>query len=167
MSQCPTEISGGCILVVDDSPTARYATAAVIAAHGYDVTTADDGDHALALLDHQHFDVVVLDVVLPKKNGYQVCRQLKSHEVNSPKVLMLTSKSQASDEVWGRRQGADDYLTKLVDENELLTSLRSMMVSSLTSKQHPQLATAHPPQPIRRRDHCVVGSPPHETRTPR
>lgn len=115
------------VLLVDDSPTARHTTGLVLTQAGYAVTTADDGDHALALHDHQRFDVVVLDVILPKKNGYQVCRQLKSQPDIAPKVLMLTSKSQDSDELWGRRQGADDYLTKPFAADDLLASLSRML----------------------------------------
>ncbi|MEO1526379.1 MAG: response regulator [Planctomycetota bacterium] len=118
------------ILVVDDSPTARRVTGGTLEEAGYEVITADDGDDAIRLFDCYHPDAVVLDVVLPKKNGFQVCRNLKAQSINEPKILMLTSKSAESDQEWGRRQGADDYLVKPFRADELLESLRRLLASS-------------------------------------
>lgn len=120
-----------CVLVVDDSPTARRVTEGMLTEAGYEVVTADDGDSALRLFDQHQPDAVVLDVILPKKNGYQVCRQLKSHRNTPAKVLMLTSKTAESDVEWGRRQGADDYLTKPFQPNELLDSLERLLTESV------------------------------------
>ena len=116
-----------CILVVDDSPTARQVTGGTLEQAGYEVITADDGDDALRLFHFHQPDAVVLDVVLPKKNGFQVCRNLKSQGSNEAKILMLTSKSAESDQEWGRRQGADDYLTKPFCADELLESLERLL----------------------------------------
>lgn len=116
-----------CVLVVDDSPTARRITEDMLCEAGYQVVTADDGDNALKLYEKCQPDAVVLDVILPKKNGFQVCRHLKSNLNTPAKVLMLTSKSGENDQEWGRRQGADDYLTKPFQADELLDSLEKLL----------------------------------------
>ncbi|MEO1617073.1 MAG: response regulator [Planctomycetota bacterium] len=116
-----------CVLVVDDSPTARRVTEGMLAEAGYEVVTAHDGDDALKLFECHQPDAVVLDVILPKKNGFQVCRHLKANNGGSAKVLMVTSKSNPSDQEWGRRQGADVYLTKPFHAEELLDSLERLL----------------------------------------
>ncbi|MEM9587807.1 MAG: response regulator [Planctomycetota bacterium] len=118
------------ILVVDDSPTARRTTENTLAQAGYHVITADDGEDALNVFASQQPDAVILDIVLPKKNGFQVCRQLKAETQSDAKVLMLTSKSQESDRIWGQRQGADDYLTKPYEPRQLLDSLQQLLSGS-------------------------------------
>jgi twitching motility two-component system response regulator PilH len=107
------------ILVVDDSPTELRLMAAPLVNRGYHVITAGDGEEALELASREHPRLIVLDIVLPKKNGFQVCRQLKtSEETRDIKILMLSSKDQDSDRFWGLKQGADAYLTKpFVDED--------------------------------------------------
>ena len=88
---------------------------------GYRIVTAVDGDDAVNKATIEHPAVIVLDVVLPKKNGFQVCRQLKnSADTRGIKIVLLTSKSQDSDRFWGLKQGADAYLTKPVSQEELL-----------------------------------------------
>ena len=107
------------ILVVDDSPTELRLMSAPLVSRGYQVITAADGEEALELACREHPRLIVLDVILPKKNGFQVCRQLKtSDETKDIKILMLSSKDQDSDRFWGLKQGADGYLTKpFVDED--------------------------------------------------
>ena len=107
------------ILVVDDSPTELRLMAAPLVNRGHHVITAGDGEEALELASREHPRLIVLDIVLPKKNGFQVCRQLKtSEETRDIKILMLSSKDQDSDRFWGLKQGADAYLTKpFVDED--------------------------------------------------
>lgn len=109
------------ILCVDDSPSALYSMTQALTEFGYNVITAADGEEALLKALETAPDLVLLDVVLPKRNGFQVCRLLK----NSPatrdiKVFLVTSKTQDADRYWGIRQGADAYLTKPVDEDHLL-----------------------------------------------
>ena len=116
-----------CVLVVDDSPTARRVTEGMLSEAGYEVVTADDGDDALRLFDYHQPDAVVLDVILPKKNGFQVCRHLKTQRNSPARVLMLTSKTAKSDQEWGRRQGADDYRTKPFESEQLLDSLERLL----------------------------------------
>ncbi len=108
------------ILVVDDSPTDRQIAVMACEAKGYKTETAVDGEDALARIPDINPDLILLDVILPKKNGFQVCRQLKSNpETKSLKVILVTSKSQESDKFWGIKQGADGYLTKPYTDEEL------------------------------------------------
>jgi twitching motility two-component system response regulator PilH len=116
------------ILVVDDSPTARFAVTEILQRAGYEVLSAEDGQQAVDLIEREPLAAVVLDIILPKKNGYQVCRHLKTDvRYRDTKVLLLTSKNQDADLVWGRRQGADGYLTKPFEEQQLLASIQQLL----------------------------------------
>jgi len=114
-------MSGKTILVVDDSPTELRLMASTLAQNGYRVETAIDGEEALTKATGIQPDLVLLDIILPKKNGYQVCRQLKTQpETSHLSVVLVSSKNQDSDRYWGLRQGADNYLTKPFSDSELL-----------------------------------------------
>jgi twitching motility two-component system response regulator PilH len=116
------------ILVVDDSPTDLRLVTHALQRHGYAVVTAADGEEALEKAAHDIPDLIVLDVVMPKKNGFQVCRQLKTTPATKDiKILLLTSKSQESDKFWGIKQGADGYMTKPFAEEELLTQVAELL----------------------------------------
>ncbi|MBI1358445.1 MAG: response regulator [Acidobacteria bacterium] len=108
------------ILCVDDSPTQLLAMTQALVNLGHRVVTAGDGDEALRQVAESGPDLVLLDVVLPKKNGFQVCRQIKNAVgTRNIKVVLVTSKDQQSDRFWGLKQGADDYVTKPVDPETL------------------------------------------------
>ncbi|WP_028581991.1 response regulator [Desulfogranum japonicum] len=108
------------ILVVDDSPTQLSMMRAPFEKNGYEVITAVDGEEALAKIESEMPTLVVLDVIMPKQNGFQVCRKIKKEEsTKNIKVILLTSKNQKSDEFWGKKQGADVYMTKPFDEEDL------------------------------------------------
>ena len=112
------------ILVVDDSPTELKLVTAALQGKGYRVVTATDGEEAIEKAIREQPRLVVLDVVMPKKNGYQVCRHLKTApETQGVKVLMLTTKNQDADKFWGMKQGADAYLTKPFAGADLLTQV--------------------------------------------
>lgn len=116
------------ILVVEDSPTNLRLIQELLEDKGYRVITAVDGEEALTKAVNENPKLIVLDVILPKKNGFQVCRQLKTSPATQEiKILMLTSKTQDSDRFWGLKQGADEYLTKPFDENELLTNIEKLL----------------------------------------
>ena len=101
------------VLVVDDSPTGRHAAMTLLQKRGYQVTTAVDGEDALEKIAAARPPVILLDIVLPKINGYQVLRHVKSSEATRDiKVILVSSKSQESDRFWGLKQGADDYIAK-------------------------------------------------------
>jgi twitching motility two-component system response regulator PilH len=121
-------MAGEHILVVDDSPTDLRLVTAALREGGYVVSAAADGEEALEKAVRERPNLIVLDVILPKKNGFQVCRQLKtSPETCDIKILLLTSKSQQSDRFWGLKQGADGYMTKPFADNELLASVGDLV----------------------------------------
>jgi twitching motility two-component system response regulator PilH len=116
------------VLVVDDSPTEMRLVTAPLQSRGYTVLTASDGEEAIEKASRERPKLIVLDIVMPKKNGFQVCRQLKTApDTKDIKILMLSSKSQDSDRAWGLRQGADGYLTKPFNDEELLASVGQLL----------------------------------------
>ena len=116
------------ILIVDDSPTEMLLMLSALQGKGYTLLSATDGEQALQMAIERKPDLVLLDVVLPKKNGFLVCRQLKmSPETKATKVIMITSKTQESDRFWGLKQGADDYLTKPCSPGALLRSVERLV----------------------------------------
>jgi twitching motility two-component system response regulator PilH len=116
------------ILVVDDSPTDLRLVTTALQGKGYAVLTACDGEEALEKASRERPRLILLDIILPKKNGFQVCRQLKtSPDTQDIKIVLLSSKSQDSDRFWGLTQGADAYLTKPFADDELLTNVRRLL----------------------------------------
>ena len=114
----------GHVLIVDDSPTGRQAASNVLKRSGYQVTTAVDGEEALEKIAAAPPPVIVLDIVLPKMNGYEVLRHLKSSDTTRGiKVILVSSKSQESDRFWGLKQGADDYIAKPYQDATLIAAV--------------------------------------------
>ncbi|MGZ5322434.1 MAG: response regulator transcription factor [Solirubrobacterales bacterium] len=114
------------ILVVDDEPQLRRALERALKLEGYEVELAADGDEALAAIAASAPDAVVLDVLMPKRDGLEVCRELRAREDRTP-VLMLTARDTVSDRVDGLDAGADDYLVKPFALEELLARLRALL----------------------------------------
>jgi twitching motility two-component system response regulator PilH len=109
------------ILIVDDNPSELETLHLLLKSKGYIVYTAVDGEDAIAKALQVHPRLILLDIILPKKNGFQVCRQLKtSPDTKDIKIIMVTQKNQESDRFWGLRQGADEYLTKPLKDESLL-----------------------------------------------
>ena len=116
------------VLVVDDSPTGRQAAMNLLEKRGYHVTAAVDGIDALEKIASSRPLLVVLDIVLPKLNGYEVLRQLRASEsTRGIKVILVSSKSQESDRFWGLKQGADDYIAKPYQDDALLAAVRKQL----------------------------------------
>jgi len=116
------------ILVVDDSPTELRLLTAPLKTKGYTVITAVDGEEAIQKACTLLPRLMLLDVIMPKKNGFQVCRQLKtSPETKDIKIIIISSKSQESDKFWGMKQGADEYMVKPFDEKTLLANVAKFM----------------------------------------
>lgn len=116
------------ILVVDDSPTEQKLILEALKSTNHQILTADDGEQALEMARKHHPQLILLDVILPKKNGFQVCRQLKtSPDTESIKIVLVTSKTQDSDRFWGLKQGADDYLGKPFTQDELHSTLTKFL----------------------------------------
>ena len=121
-------MSGQKILVVDDSWTELTMIVTPLRNSGFEVVTAVDGDEAVEKVFKERPQCIVLDVVLPKQNGFQVCRKLKSLEASRHiPIILLSSKNTAVDKAWGLRQGADLYLTKPFKEDELVASVRRLI----------------------------------------
>ncbi|MGZ3581758.1 MAG: response regulator transcription factor [Ktedonobacterales bacterium] len=116
------------VLVVDDSWTDLTLIATPLRESGYDVITAVDGEEALEKVLQEHPQCVLLDVILPKQNGFQLCRKLKAMEQSRDiPIILISGKNTPLDKRWGMQQGADMYLTKPFDKDELLASVRSLI----------------------------------------
>ena len=108
------------ILIVDDSENIRTVLQLNFESLGYTVVTARDGEEALRLIDTERPEVVILDVMMPRQNGFQVCRKIKSDAKHaSTPVIFLTAKGNQEDRYWGKDCGADEYLTKPFSAAEL------------------------------------------------
>ena len=109
------------ILVVDDSPTARELIIDALRSKQLQILTASNGEEALSKAESEAPDLILLDVIMPGQNGFQVCRQLKTSDLTKDiKVILVTSKGQKSDRFWGLKQGADDYLVKPFEKSDLI-----------------------------------------------
>lgn len=117
-----------CILLVDDQPMNVEILTTRLSMHGYTILTATDGDEALAIAATHHPDLVLLDILMPKINGMEVCRRLKTDpSLPFMPIIMVTAKSAVQDIVAGLEAGADEYLTKPVDQAALVARVKSML----------------------------------------
>jgi len=114
------------ILLVEDDPKMRQLVSSDLKLEGFVVETASDGVAGLEKAETQSWDVIILDVMLPKMSGYDVCRNLRGRQIKTP-ILMLTAKAQDTDKVVGFQIGADDYLTKPFSILELVARLRALI----------------------------------------
>jgi DNA-binding response OmpR family regulator len=114
------------ILLIEDDPGITMALTDLLNAEGYSVETAADGLTGLARAREGNFDVIILDVMLPGKNGFDVCRDLRQRNITTP-ILMLTARGQVIDKVLGLKLGADDYLCKPFEPLELLARLEALL----------------------------------------
>src|SRR6185436_19671073 len=114
------------ILVIEDEPQMRLGLRDNLELEGYEVETAADGDEGLQKAASFAPDLVILDVMLPKKNGFDVCRDLRAKS-NSTPIVMLTARSAETDKVLGLELGADDYVTKPFSITELLARVRAVL----------------------------------------
>lgn len=114
------------ILVVEDDRNIRMGLTDTLESEGYRVTAAEDGEEAARLLAGSDFDLVLLDIMMPKKSGYDLCRSIRSEKADLP-VIMLTAKSEEIDKVVGLELGADDYVTKPFGVRELLARISAVL----------------------------------------
>lgn len=114
------------ILIVEDDPHIRLGLVEVLSAEGYSVTESTHGGEVLALARQLAPDLIILDVMLPRKSGFDVCRDLRAAGLAMP-VLMLTAKGQETDKVIGLELGADDYVTKPFGLRELLARVHALL----------------------------------------
>lgn len=115
------------ILIVDDSPTERYYLTEILIKNGFSVSTAENGEDALLKIKADKPQLILMDVVMPGKNGFQVTRSIsRDPETQDVPIIICTSKNQETDRIWGLRQGACDYLVKPIDPQELLAKIAAL-----------------------------------------
>ena len=114
------------VLLVEDEKGLILTLTDRLTSEGFDVTSAGDGKQGFDIASTGSFDLIILDLMLPKKNGYDVCRDLRQKGVNTP-ILMLTAKGETIDKVLGLKLGADDYLTKPFEMIELLARVEALL----------------------------------------
>lgn len=113
------------ILIVDDEEQIRNILRMYLVKEGYEVSEAEDGEKGLKLFYEKPFDLVILDVMLPKKDGWSILREIKKY-TETP-VIMLTARDDSEDEVFGFEMGADDYITKPFNNKVLLARIKSLL----------------------------------------
>ena len=114
------------ILVVEDEPGIAFALDADLRSEGYAVTMATTGDEALRLAGGETYELILLDVMLPGKDGFEVCRELRRSGVRTP-IILLTAKSHVAEKVMGLEMGADDYVTKPFSPRELRARIKAVL----------------------------------------
>src|ERR1043165_3110781 len=123
------------ILVAEDDPNIRQGLVATLESEGYAVTAAADGAQALRLFPQEKFELVLLDVMMPKSSGYDVCRELRARGTRVP-VLFLTAKGEEVDKVVGLKLGADDYVTAPFGVRGLLARVEALIRRGRTGAAH-------------------------------
>lgn len=115
------------VLIVDDSKTELMVLTDLLTQNGFAVATAESAEEAFKRLAEQKPDLILMDVVMPGQNGFQLTRAISRDPLYaSVPIIMCTSKNQETDRVWGMRQGARDYITKPVDSKELLSKIEAL-----------------------------------------
>ena len=116
------------VLIVDDSPTETHLLREMLEKNGHSVLTAENGALGVKVCKEKKPDLVLMDVVMPELNGFQATRQLsKDPGTAHIPIIIVTTKDQETDRLWGLKQGARDYLTKPVSEKALMTTLKSLL----------------------------------------
>lgn len=117
------------VLVVDDSKTEQMHISSILHKHGLQVRTASNADECMQMLAEAVPDLVLMDVVMPGQNGFQLTRAIsRDPRYSGLPIIMCTSKNQETDRVWAMRQGAKDYVTKPVEEQTLIEKIRALTV---------------------------------------
>ena len=119
-------MTGGRVLLIEDEPAMARGLSDTLRASGFDVTVATDGERGLDAAVSGQTDLILLDVMLPKVNGYEICRTVRAQGLDVP-ILMLTAKGQEQDIVLGLNLGADDYITKPFRVAELVARVRAFL----------------------------------------
>lgn len=113
------------ILVVDDSPSEMARFREILTKHGYEMIEAKNGEEGVAVAMQHLPDVILMDIVMPEMNGFQATRKITREKTTAHiPVVIVSTKNQETDRVWGKRQGAKEYLTKPIDEDELIRVIR-------------------------------------------
>ena len=116
------------ILIVDDSPTEIHVLKTMLEKNGFTAMTASSGEDGIAAAKAEKPDLILMDVVMPGMNGFQATRALtKDADTANIPIIIVTTKDQETDRVWGLRQGAKDYLTKPADEKDLISKINQAL----------------------------------------
>ena len=116
------------VLIVDDSPTEVHVLKGILQKGGHAVSSADNAEAGIKAAKTNKPDVILMDVVMPGMNGFQATRALsKDPETQHIPIIIVTTKDQETDRVWGLRQGAKDYVTKPVDSKDLLAKVQAVL----------------------------------------
>lgn len=135
-TETPVPTRAATILVVEDADEVLRVLERVLSEHGYTVMTAGDGDAGLTQAIDRRPDLLILDIGLPGRNGYEIARELRARAITAP-VLMLTGRDAVADKIEGLDAGADDYLAKPFDHDELLARVRALLRrSSMQSERN-------------------------------
>jgi two-component system, OmpR family, response regulator len=123
------------VLVVEDNANTRKLWETVLKTNGYDVLVACDGLEALRLMDEQHVDIVLLDIMMPRMDGFTFTKELRENGITTP-ILMVTAKQLAQDKHMGFLLGTDDYMTKPVDMEEMLLRIKALLRRAQIVNEH-------------------------------
>jgi twitching motility two-component system response regulator PilH len=116
------------ILIADDSQTEIYVLKKMLEKHNHQIITAEDGLQAIEVAQNENPDLIIMDVVMPNLNGFQATRRLsKASETAHIPIIIVSSKNQETDKLWGMRQGAKGYLGKPVEEVDLIVAIDSLL----------------------------------------
>jgi twitching motility two-component system response regulator PilH len=116
------------VLIIDDSPTEQVGLSQMLHRHGHSCTFASTGAAGITAAKSGKPDVILMDVVMPDTNGYQATRKISTDpETKDIPIIIVSTKNQPTDRVWGLRQGAKEYLTKPVDETALMAAIASVL----------------------------------------
>ena len=116
------------VLIVDDSPTQLQGLRLIVEKLGHSVVTAEDGSQGVEVCKREMPDLVLMDVVMPNLNGFQATRQIsKDPKTSHIPVILVTTKDQETDKVWGMRQGAKAYITKPIVESQLVETIQEIL----------------------------------------
>lgn len=126
------------ILVIEDEPGLLFMLKDSLETEGYRIVVAEDGEAGIKAVEEEHPDLILLDVMLPKRNGWEVCRILRNNGIDTP-IIMLTVKNHISDKVLGFKLGADDYVTKPFSMMELISRIKARLRRKLPLNQQPEL----------------------------
>ncbi len=114
------------VLIVDDSPTEQHVISTALEKNGFETVIASDGEEAISIAESRLPDLILMDIVMPGMNGFQATRQLAKNPMTAAiPVVMVTTKDQETDKVWGLRQGAVEYLMKPVDAKSLVAAVQA------------------------------------------
>ena len=116
------------VLIVDDSPSQLYNLQKIVEKLGHDVVTAEDGAEGVELAKSELPDLILMDVVMPNLNGFQATRTISKNDTTAHiPIILVTTKDQETDRVWGMRQGAKDYVTKPVNEKAMIATIKKYL----------------------------------------